>query len=703
MSKYGKSNKPLGVGGIAAGVMLAAIIFGIIISVVIAGAGVLVITHPELFQGGSGAGNKGNGNAVVGGTYFDEYAKKIQTLDLNKLRQDNPSKETDPGMYTGTRNIAEEFEVYLLLAEICQRPEINPTYGGGKAENPGDSWVITPGMLYGIWYHESGMSLRGYQEDGDAARAYNMWDPTGNSSFGGPCGQALEMDNRMIASAYRMHMYISRFEAPDMPDELRAICGSESEIKQGKGTLYDGTKVSWEQISQYVRFNSDIRPSPRFVADALYSEARAIRQIMSGENAFSAGSLPNMYFAADAEIISQWIERLGVSGDTASALGFLWAASPLSERAALTNPPEFTSGDSNLDSDKTGGLYRIYLQMAASGVPLDFWAVKDPNWCPSSKIGDSVRDMSTVMENINQVLFGGSVRNGNAGVNFTSGDGIINKLDTKGGLIFPELGKGLTEAFQIKYASNETVARQSPFPIESLNGGNWIQSSVWKMIDVYYGDEKYTLPKEEQGDTWDVVPGEISSDPEGGPYTEYLPTMPRITYPNGVGQKSGKWFITPGALSSPITGATIVGYDYHDTSCGHGHDHVKYGHPGLDLGGGSEIKAVADGVVIRTRYYTTESTAAGGFGTYVVVLHCVNGNYFCSVYAHMQPQSFNLHKPGDNVSKGETLGYVGQTGNAYGAHCHFQLNYNLENSGQGSWGYSLAYTWDPRWSIPSLS
>lgn len=698
-----KSKKKIVIGGLAASASLVTLVSGIIISVVIAGTGVLIIRNPELFDGSVSHGNKPS-EPSVSGEYFDEYARKIQTLDLEKLRQDNPSKETDPGMYTGTRNIAEEFEMYLLLAEICQRPEINPIYSGESNLNAEDKWLITPGMLYGIWYHESGMSQLGYQMDGEAARGYHMWDPTAYGNFGGPCGQNLSMDAKMVTGDYRMHMYISRFESPDMPDELRAICGSGAEIQSGQGHLPDGTSVSWDQISQYVKFTENVRPSPRFVADSLYSEARALRQMMSGMQAWGKTNAPHAGLVADKLKVLQWCERLGTNETNSGYLGFLWASSYFSQQARLTRPPEYTSDVSEVSDDNFGGLYRIYLQMVASGVPLDFWAIRDPTWCPPAKIGDATRDMSTVMTNINDVLFGASVRNKTFGAVGSNGSGIIQKLDAQGGSIFPNLEQGLVSA--LEYTRNHetygaNVATQSPFPIEVLNGGNWIQSSIWKMVDVYYGNEKYTLPPEKLPD-WVVEPGQVSQDPTGGPYTEYVGDMPRITAPNAVGRKGNKWFITPGVLTEPITGAVVVGYDYHGTSCGHGHDHSTYGHPGLDLGGGGTIKAVADGVVIRTRRYDKVQSAAGGFGTYTVILHCVNGNYFCSVYAHMQPKSFNLHAAGDHVKKGEVIGYVGETGNAYGAHCHFQLNYNLSSGNNGSWGYGQSYTWDPRWSIPTI-
>ena len=43
---------------------------------------------------------------------------------------------------------------------------------------------------------------------------------------------------------------------------------------------------------------------------------------------------------------------------------------------------------------------------------------------------------------------------------------------------------------------------------------------------------------------------------------------------------------------------------------------------------------------------------------------------FESVYAHCQRVAVNGSQ---NVKKGEVVGYVGQTGNATGNHCHYEI------------------------------
>ncbi len=88
-------------------------------------------------------------------------------------------------------------------------------------------------------------------------------------------------------------------------------------------------------------------------------------------------------------------------------------------------------------------------------------------------------------------------------------------------------------------------------------------------------------------------------------------------------------------------------------------------HRGVDLASsqGDKIVAVRSGVVTRTTY-----DSASGY--YVVVNH---GDGFSSMYLHMTNY---VVKPGQTVSQGQLLGYVGNTGVSTGPHLHFGITYN---------------------------
>lgn len=89
-------------------------------------------------------------------------------------------------------------------------------------------------------------------------------------------------------------------------------------------------------------------------------------------------------------------------------------------------------------------------------------------------------------------------------------------------------------------------------------------------------------------------------------------------------------------------------------------------HTGTDIGvpQGVEIHAAQSGVVTLSRYNSS-------YGNYCIINH---GNGYATLYAHQK--QLPLVKVGDTVSRGQVIGYVGNTGNSYGAHLHFELRVN---------------------------
>jgi murein DD-endopeptidase MepM/ murein hydrolase activator NlpD len=96
-------------------------------------------------------------------------------------------------------------------------------------------------------------------------------------------------------------------------------------------------------------------------------------------------------------------------------------------------------------------------------------------------------------------------------------------------------------------------------------------------------------------------------------------------------------------------------------------------HKGVDFGAhyGAPIHAIGDGVVVGTGYQSGES----GYGQITIIRHS-DGYY--SAYAH---QSSYLVHPGDHVTAGEVIGYVGATGQVTGPHLHFEIR-TVEHGGQ---------------------
>jgi len=92
-------------------------------------------------------------------------------------------------------------------------------------------------------------------------------------------------------------------------------------------------------------------------------------------------------------------------------------------------------------------------------------------------------------------------------------------------------------------------------------------------------------------------------------------------------------------------------------------------HSGVDIAGPNRgsIKASNSGKVIYSGWY-------GGYGKVVIVDHgSINGKPTSTLYAHMS--SIRVSQ-GQNVNKGDVLGYEGTTGYSTGPHVHFEVRIN---------------------------
>ncbi|HEY9787024.1 MAG TPA: peptidoglycan DD-metalloendopeptidase family protein [Candidatus Obscuribacterales bacterium] len=89
---------------------------------------------------------------------------------------------------------------------------------------------------------------------------------------------------------------------------------------------------------------------------------------------------------------------------------------------------------------------------------------------------------------------------------------------------------------------------------------------------------------------------------------------------------------------------------------------VRRFHTGIDLAGPnrSAIRAADSGSVLYTGWY-------GGYGKVVIVSH---GNGLATLYAHLSRSAVAV---GDNVGKGDVIGYEGTTGFSTGPHLHFEV------------------------------
>jgi murein DD-endopeptidase MepM/ murein hydrolase activator NlpD len=108
-------------------------------------------------------------------------------------------------------------------------------------------------------------------------------------------------------------------------------------------------------------------------------------------------------------------------------------------------------------------------------------------------------------------------------------------------------------------------------------------------------------------------------------------------------------------VNGPITGAF-------------GEQRPGHIHAGIDIAAasGTPIHAADNGKVVLMQGIG----ASGGYGNYTCVQHTAT---LASCYAHQSRFGTSL---GARVSKGQVIGYVGNTGHSFGAHLHFETRVN---------------------------
>lgn len=98
-------------------------------------------------------------------------------------------------------------------------------------------------------------------------------------------------------------------------------------------------------------------------------------------------------------------------------------------------------------------------------------------------------------------------------------------------------------------------------------------------------------------------------------------------------------------------------------------------HKGIDVVGKNYtcdyIRAHSKGVVIGVRNNCNDFEN-GSYGNYVLLDH---GNGYQTLYGHMEYGSVHVNI-GNSVNEGEVIGYMGNTGESFGAHLHFEVRHN---------------------------
>lgn len=105
---------------------------------------------------------------------------------------------------------------------------------------------------------------------------------------------------------------------------------------------------------------------------------------------------------------------------------------------------------------------------------------------------------------------------------------------------------------------------------------------------------------------------------------------------------------------------------------------------------GDPIHAACDGKI-------GEVTSGGAYGNHIFMdLGKVDGKHIKLLYAHMTKFADGI-KAGQTVKAGQVIGYVGQTGNAFGPHLHFEVLTNFDEFHSPKPPFEKAFTDPPKW------
>ena len=132
------------------------------------------------------------------------------------------------------------------------------------------------------------------------------------------------------------------------------------------------------------------------------------------------------------------------------------------------------------------------------------------------------------------------------------------------------------------------------------------------------------------------------------------------------GSSGSGGYVSTGNFTWPVPGFTNI-------SCGY-----SSGHRAIDISGGGRtiygtpIVAADSGKVVTATYHYS-------YGNYVMIDH---GGGYSTLYAHASSLAVSA---GQTVTKGQTIAYVGSTGNSTGPHLHFEVRVNGNRQTPFTW------------------
>ncbi len=201
----------------------------------------------------------------------------------------------------------------------------------------------------------------------------------------------------------------------------------------------------------------------------------------------------------------------------------------------------------------------------------------------------------------------------------------------------------ISEPKDWKYAEDAYGGKSLQFTPEK-NGKYWVWADYYDRASGAYFDISWEKGSQALGSVG------ISWEKDGN--TNQNGTNFKMPLPGGQ-----NWYANQGLDGSSHVSSQRTAIDIDDSTT----NGQKYNVP---------VLASASGQVIYKGFQ------AGGFGNHLVIDHDYpyDGSGYLTIYAHLKDAA--LPNIGASVNQGDQLGILGNTGNSYGSHLHFEIIYN---------------------------
>lgn len=218
----------------------------------------------------------------------------------------------------------------------------------------------------------------------------------------------------------------------------------------------------------------------------------------------------------------------------------------------------------------------------------------------------------------------------------------------------------------------DTLYEQNASVLSNMENASSEQSEVEQQIQAFYEKQRAAKEEEERKAREEAEKQENESDD----HTSDTPSSGGDSSSGDGGSSSDgdSGDIPSGAgYTWPCPGFYYLSSEWNE-------NRGEYNHGAIDIAGGgimgAAVVAADSGTVISSNSSCIHNWGksgscgcGGGYGNYVWIDH---GNGKATIYAHMSSLAVST---GEYVAKGQTLGYVGSTGESTGPHLHFECRY----------------------------